>query len=120
MCSSDLLSSHVMHEVESTATHVAIILRGRLVLVDEIASLRQRMQRTLVFDFDHDVDSHQFERCSNVMSASVNGRSITCSVVGSEASVLKLAAEFGAHTVTTSEPSLEELFYSVTGTRDVQ
>jgi ABC-2 type transport system ATP-binding protein len=115
-----LLSSHVMHEVETLATHVTIILRGRQVLVDEIASLRRRVQRTLVFDFDHDVRTDQFEGCAHVVSVTGGGRTVTCSVSGPETEVLRTAAALGAHTVNSSEPSLEDLFYSVTGAGDVR
>ena len=110
-----LLSSHVMHEVESIATHVAIVLRGHQVLVGRIADLRARVQRTLVFEFDHDVDDVSLERCPNVVDWRCEGSNITCTVVGSENDALALAVQHGVVAVTSSEPSLEDLFYSVTG-----
>ena len=115
-----LLSSHVMHEVESIATHVTIILDGRQILVDEMAGLHRRVQRTLILEFDRPVSTANFERCPNVVSVGADDSLITCSVVGTETEVLRRAVELGVRTVTSSEPSLEDLFYSVTGAVDAQ
>jgi len=109
-----LLSSHVMHEVESIATHVTIILKGRQVLVDDMARLRTRVQRTLTFEFERDAGDISFDRCPHVVGCRTEGATVTCTVVGPETDALALAVRHGVVTVTSSEPSLEDLFYSVT------
>ena len=117
-----LLSSHVMHEVESIATHVAIILNGRQKVVDHMTKVHERVQRSLTFDFDqsiaHDTAINRFANCPNVVAVAHEGSTVTCTVVGSETELLRIAVDLGVSTVTSTEPTLEDLFYSVTGGSD--
>jgi len=109
-----LLSSHVMSEVEQLASDVVILDHGRLVLQDRLDRLKNRIERRIRFDFAEQVDRAPFESCAGVTKVEADGRSIVCTVVGPEASVLGCAANAGVITVQTFEPSLDEIFLSVT------
>jgi ABC-2 type transport system ATP-binding protein len=113
-----LLSSHVMHEVEVLASRVAIIDKGRLLVIDDMSALKERTSRTVTFSFPRAVDSSVFDEIDGVRSATASGHDLTVTVVGSAAEVLHAAGELGATSVISHEPSLEDVFYDVTdGTR---
>lgn len=113
-----LLSSHVMHEVEVLASRVAIIDKGRLLVIDDMAALKERTSRTVTFTFAQPVDSSAFGGIEGVRSVTASGQDTTVTVVGSAAEVLHVAGELGATSVVSHEPSLEDVFYDVTdGTR---
>lgn len=110
-----LLSSHVMHEVESLASRVAIIDKGRLVLLDAVEALKARTIHTLRFVFPHSVLTTPFQMCHGVVKVTSDGCNIECAVVGSQNEVLRLAADLGVLSVTAEPPSLEDIFLSATG-----
>jgi len=110
-----LLSSHVMSEVDQLASHVAVLDRGRLVAMDEVNALKARMTHVLIFEFDHEVDPTPFTDCEGVVHVEARGRRVECTVAGSQAAVLALAARTGAVGVVSSDPDLEDVFLSLTG-----
>lgn len=110
-----LLSSHVMHEVESLASRVAIINKGHLVLLDSVESLKARTVHTLRFTFPYSIEEVSFQKCYGVKKVFADGCNIECAVVGPQNEVLKLAADMGVLTVTAEPPSLEDIFLSATG-----
>lgn len=109
-----LLSSHVMHEVEVLATRVAIINNGSLVVVGDVNTMKARTLRTLKFDFDQEVHASVFEGVEGVHSVNAAGHSVECTVVGSETAVLQLAVAHNVRSVTSHEPSLEDIFITET------
>jgi ABC-2 type transport system ATP-binding protein len=110
-----LLSSHVMSEVEHLADRVAIINRGRLVVFEDIATLRARTIRKIDLHFAVEVDSNSFKNLSSVSDVDVHGKRITCTVIGSEHELLKLAVDLGVENVRTHETSLEDIFLAEIG-----
>ena len=112
-----LLSSHVLPEVERVCDRVAIIREGRLVVVERIAELRARAMRHLEIEFCRDVPGDAFERSP----ASATSRSRpTCFAAPSSASmdpILKAANRYEVRMLTSSEPSLEEVFLDQYGGR---
>ena len=113
-----LLSSHVMHEVEVLATRVAIVQKGRLIVVDSVESLKSRTTRTLRFEFPHEMSATTFVGIDGVQEVVVDHRWLECTVVGSETGLLAEAARLGALTVVSHEPSLEDIFITSTGNGD--
>lgn len=109
-----LLSSHVMHEVEVLATRVAIIKNGRLVVVGDVNTMKSQTLRTLKFDFDQEIDVSEFESVDGVHSVNAVGHSIECMVLGSETAVLRVAVAHNVRSVTSHEPSLEDIFITET------
>jgi ABC-2 type transport system ATP-binding protein len=108
-----ILSSHVMSEAERLSTHVSIVNKGRLVLTEDIESLKGRMTRTIELEFDKPVDAEPFRSIANVQSAESMRNVVTCRVVGSENALLRLAAEVGVVMVRTHEQSLDQIFLDV-------
>lgn len=108
-----ILSSHVMSEAERLSSHVSIVNRGRLILTDDIASLKAKVTRSVELEFDGPVDPSPFRGLPNVQSVESSRNIVTCRVVGSENALLRLAAEAGAVTVRTHEQSLDQIFLDV-------
>lgn len=109
-----LLSSHVMHEVEVLASRVAIIDKGRLLVVDEMPALKARTSRTMSFTFPTPIDTSRLRELPGVRSLDIVDRTVTVSVVGPATELLRAAADSGAVDVTSHEPTLEEIFYDIT------
>lgn len=107
-----LLSSHVMSEVEHLADRVAIINHGKLVVFEDIATLRARTIRKIDLHFPTPVSPEKFKTLASVSEVDVHGKRITCNVVGSEHELLKVALELGVENIRTHETSLEDIFFA--------
>jgi ABC-2 type transport system ATP-binding protein len=111
-----LLSSHILAEVEQRADRVAIVNDGHLLVVERIEVLKQKAMRRIELHFPTDVPPDAFRALPSVSSVDGSGRHITCSVIGGENELLRLAVSLGVESVRTQEPSLEDVFMTlVTG-----
>ncbi|MEY5040243.1 MAG: hypothetical protein RLZZ48_1012 [Actinomycetota bacterium] len=106
-----VLSSHVLSEVEHLADRVAIINEGALLVVASVSTLKERALRSVDLHFDAPPPGDAFENIDGVRDMTRHGNMITCSVLGSEHQLLEAAVEHGVVTVTTREPSLDEVFF---------
>lgn len=107
-----ILSSHVMSEVEHLADRVAIINEGKLVVVEQISVLKSKALRRIVLSFDHSVEKSVFQNIQGVTDVHARANEVTCTVIGEETQLLKVAVENGVNSVTTHEPTLDEIFMS--------
>ncbi len=114
-----LLSSHLMHEVEQLASRVAIINQGHLLVIDDVHSLKARISRIVSFDFPQQVSTERFTFCPGVEHVTRDGNTVECHIVGPETELLRVAVDLGAISVTSKEPSLEDIFMSETENDDV-
>jgi ABC-2 type transport system ATP-binding protein len=105
-----MLSSHVLSEVEHLASRVAIINEGRLLVVDQISTLKDKALRTIDLFFEKPVSIELFTSVPGIKNISARGNSITCTVIGAETILLRVAVENEVVSVQTHEPSLEEIF----------
>ena len=114
------LSSHVLPEVERVCDRVGILRAGRLVAVERIAGLRARAVRTLEIEFASSPAPAAFAGIDGVRDVVLDGLSVRCTVVGSMDSILKAAARYEVRTLSSIEPSLEDVFlaYYGEGARD--
>jgi ABC-2 type transport system ATP-binding protein len=112
-----LLSSHVLPEVERVCDRVAIIREGRLVVVERIADLRARAMRHLEIEFCRDVPGEAFVQVAGVRDLSIDANVLRCTVIGAMDPVLKAASRYEVRMLTSSEPSLEEIFLEYYGAR---
>ena len=110
-----VLSSHVLSEIENLADRIAIIDQGRLVVVDEIASLKAKARRRIELFFDKPIHNSDFLKVPNIKEIQAMNGSLTCVVTGSEIELLRRAVELGVNQVKTEESSLEEIFLGLVG-----
>ncbi|MBI3429892.1 MAG: ABC transporter ATP-binding protein [Actinobacteria bacterium] len=108
-----LLSSHVLSEVEHLADRVVIINDGKQLLVDEISNLKKRTLRTVDLFFGSPIPPEVFSRVHGIKDVHTYGNRITCTVIGAETELLKVAVEHGLESVQTHESNLDEIFFSI-------
>lgn len=108
-----LLSSHVLSEVEHLADRVVIINAGKLLRVSDIDTLQDRTVQSLALSFPSPVATQTFLPVPGVRDVQARGTHITMHVIGPVTEVLRTAVAHGVLRVQTSEPSLDDIFYSI-------
>lgn len=111
------LSSHVLPEVERVCDRVAIIRSGRIVAVERVADLRRRSLRQVEIHFDgsESVESDAFASIPGIRGLSVEGNTVKCQMAGEMDLLIKKAAQFRIHSLTSFRPGLEEIFLAYYG-----
>ncbi len=109
------LSSHVLPEVERVCDRVAILREGRLVAVERIADMQARAIRKLEIVFRAPVPATWFAGVPGIGDVVVEDRTLRCTVIGAMDPVLKVANRFEIETLSSVEPSLEEIFLAFYG-----
>lgn len=106
------LSSHILNEVEQTCTRVAIIREGRLVRVGGVTELKGLKRHEVTITFANAVPAEAFKSLEGVeqVDALPDGHTLRLAVSGGLDSVVKAAAQYQVVTLTSQEPSLEEIF----------
>jgi ABC-2 type transport system ATP-binding protein len=106
------LSSHILTEVEQTCTRVAIIREGRLVRVGGVAELKGLKRHEVTITFANAVPVEAFKSLEGVEQADAlpDGHTLRLAVSGGLDGVIKAAAQYQVVTLTSQEPSLEEIF----------
>jgi len=101
-------SSHVLSEVERVCDRVAIIRRGRLVAVEDIAGLLAKRRRNVVMRFDGPPPS--LERVPGVSNVDTRDGRLTCGVDGDIGPFLAAIAGSRVTDLTIEPARLEEAF----------
>ena len=106
------LSSHILSEVEQICTRVGIIREGRLVQVGGISQLKDIKRHEITITFASPVPAEAFRSLSGVEAVdTVAGENtLRLAVRGSADPVIKAAARYPVVTLTSHEPSLEDIF----------
>ncbi len=106
------LSSHVLSEVEKTCSRVAIIRDGRLVRVGGIAELKDMKRYEITIAFASPVPASAFSTLQGVSGVEVldGGRAVRLAMQGAADAVVKAASQYPVVSLTSFEPSLEEVF----------
>ena len=106
------LSSHILTEVEQTCDRVAIIREGRLVRVGGVAELKDIKHHDVTITFAEAVPVAAFKTLDGVeqVEALPDGRTLRLAVSGGLDGVIKAAAQHPIVTLTSQEPSLEDIF----------
>jgi ABC-2 type transport system ATP-binding protein len=109
------LCSHILPEVEHLCDRVGIIREGGLLAVESVADLKARALRRLRIEFSGPVDHAAFAGLPGVRDVRIDDAALTCTVMGSLDALVKAAARFPVHNVTSQETSLEEIFLAYYG-----
>ena len=116
-----LLSSHVLSEIEDVAERVAVIRRGKIVDVDEMAVLRNRAGQAVTLVFADPVRAEDFEGLPGVEDVTVDGRGMRCQLHGEPDALLKAAAQHRVVSWSAQDRELEDLvldFYRLPALND--
>jgi len=106
------LSSHILSEVEQTCTRVGIIREGQLVRVGGVAELKDIKRHEITITFADAVPAEAFKTLDGVAQVETlaDGHSLRLVMQGEADAVIKAAAQHAVVTLTSHEPSLEDIF----------
>jgi ABC-2 type transport system ATP-binding protein len=106
------LSSHVLSEVEKTCSRVAIIRDGRLVRVGDVAEIKAIKRYEITITFADAVPVEAFRALDGVAEVETlnHGHGVRLAMQGSADAVIKAAARYPVVSLTSYEPSLEDIF----------
>jgi ABC-2 type transport system ATP-binding protein len=106
------LSSHILTEVEHMCDRVGIIREGQLVRVGGVAELKDIKRHDVTITFANAAPVEAFKVLDGVaqVEALADGRTLRLAVSGGLDTVIKAAAQHPIVSLTSHEPSLEEIF----------
>jgi ABC-2 type transport system ATP-binding protein len=104
------MSSHVLSEVEEVAERVAIVRQGRIVDVDDVATLRRRAGQLVALVFAEEVAAEEFAGLPGVENLTVEARTVRCLLHGEPDALLKAAAAHRVVGWSAADRELEDLF----------
>jgi polyether ionophore transport system ATP-binding protein len=102
------LSSHILSEVEAVCDRVGILRAGRLVDQGTLAELRHLSAQTVEITFEGPAPDLDGLPGVHVVAAGANA--LRCEVSGSVGPLIAALADHRVATLTSREPSLEEIF----------
>jgi ABC-2 type transport system ATP-binding protein len=106
------LSSHVLSEVEKTCTKVGIIRDGRLVRLGDVAEVKAIKRYEMTITFANAIPAETFKTLDGVIDVKAlnNGHALHLAMQGPADAVIKAAARYQVVSLTSYEPSLEDIF----------
>jgi ABC-type multidrug transport system ATPase subunit len=106
------LSSHVLSEVEKTCTRVAIIREGSVVRIGGVHELNDIKRYEITIVFAQPVPADTFAKLDGVAAVETldNGSAVRLAMQGAADAVIKAAAQYSVVSLTSYEPSLEDVF----------
>lgn len=109
-----VLSTHVLHEVEAVADRVVILDKGRVLDVDTVARLRERIATEIRLTFPHDVDIDRYRNCPGVTAVHAEANHVIVRAVVPHTQVLQLAVDDGVTKIVSHEATLSDVFIALT------
>ncbi len=106
------LSSHVLSEVEKTCTTVGIIREGRLVRIGDVAEVKAIKRYEITITFANAIPAEAFKNVEGVVEVQTanHDHGVHLTMQGPADAVIKAAAHYPVVSLTTYEPSLEDIF----------
>ena len=106
------LSSHVLSEVEQVCTRVGIIREGHIVRIGGVAELKDIKRYEITITFANSVPAESFKTLDGVTQVETvaDGHTLRLAIQGAADAVIKTAAQYPVVTLTSHEPSLEDIF----------
>jgi ABC-2 type transport system ATP-binding protein len=104
------MSSHVLSEVEDVAGRVAIVRQGRIVDLDDVATLRHHAGQRVELRFAGEVPAAAFSDLPGISDVEVADHHLTCLLRGEPDALLKAAARHHVVRWSATDRELEDLF----------
>ena len=111
------LSSHILDEVEALCDRVAILQAGKLIEIGTLKEMRHLSALTIEATFDHDPPNVMGIR--GISNVHIVGHQLNCQIQGSIDELLSILAAAQPKSLLSREPTLEELFLSLYGDKEV-
>lgn len=103
------MSSHVLSEVERICDRVGIIRDGKIVAVERIETLKEKMGQIVTVEFDEAFQAEDF-KIAGVSKVKADGRTLTLHVTGNHDGILKVLSQYKIVKFLAEECTLENLF----------
>jgi ABC-2 type transport system ATP-binding protein len=106
------LSSHMLSEVEQLCSQVGIIREGRLVRIGGVAEVKDIKRYEIAITFANVVPAETFKTLDGVLAVETlnHGHAVRLEMQGPADAVVKAAAHYPVVSLTSHEPSLEDMF----------
>jgi ABC-2 type transport system ATP-binding protein len=113
------LSSHTLSEVERVADRVAMLRRGRLVVVDSLEDLREVAVQRLEIEFGGDAPRvEELAELPGVREVALEGAHLVVAFEGSADALVKVIAAHEVRSIRSRDDDLEEIFLRYYRDRD--
>lgn len=109
------MSSHILSEVQQTADRAVIMRAGKLLGTENVEDLRRRSPRSVELVFGEDIFGDDFAGLPGVRDLTVDGKTLRCTTEGEVDTLFKIAAKYQLVSVLSTEPDLEQIFFSLYG-----
>ncbi|MFI7665286.1 ABC transporter ATP-binding protein [Nocardia sp. NPDC049526] len=106
------MSSHILSEVQQTADRAVIMRTGQLLGTENVEDLRRRSPRSVELVFGEDIFGDDFARLPGVRDLIIDGKTLRCTTEGEVDGLFKMAAKYQLVSVLSTEPDLEQIFFS--------
>lgn len=107
-----LLSSHILSEVEAVCDRITIIRNGETVESGSLSDFRHLTRLNVSLTTEKEMPN--LIQFSGIYDANVNDKTVTFSIEAKQLNeVLQYATQFGISSMTSHQPTLEELFLHV-------
>ncbi|WP_327100104.1 ABC transporter ATP-binding protein [Nocardia vinacea] len=106
------MSSHILSEVQQTADRAVIMRAGKLLGTENVEDLRRRSPRSVELVFGADIFGDDFAGLPGVRDLTVDGKTLRCTTEGEVDTLFKMAAKYQLVSVLSTEPDLEQIFFS--------
>jgi ABC-2 type transport system ATP-binding protein len=112
-----LMSSHMFEEVERTCERVAIIKEGRIVAVEKISDLKEKMQKQYIVSLQ-DEASVQVVLNSNLQTRALNSHQVEVTLQNNTNEMLNVLSHVKVDSIDSINQSLEQIFISYYGNEE--
>jgi len=103
------MSTHILAEAELVCDRIAIIREGKLVLLESITNLQDKMGKILTVEFRNKVDPADF-RIKGVTNIEVEGKNLTLTIHSNIDEVIKRVADHPIVNMNLRTYTLDEMF----------
>ncbi|WP_330256685.1 ABC transporter ATP-binding protein [Nocardia sp. NBC_00565] len=107
------MSSHILSEVQQTADRAVIMRAGQLLGTENVEDLRRRSPRSVELVFGQDVFVDDFAKLPGVRDLTIDRNTVRCTTEGEVDGLFKMAAKYPLVSVLSTEPDLEQVFFSL-------
>lgn len=104
------ISSHVLPEIERMCHRVGILKEGRLMVTEEIETLKKRAVRSLEIQFAKEAIAEHFAGIKSIRDLQIKGNTAHCKVEGSLDQLIKQISKYEVINLVTQEADLEQVF----------
>lgn len=113
------MSSHIFEEVERTCDRTAIIRNGKIVSIENIASLKEKKRKSYIITFADEKAAGRFAE-ESFETVRIEGNRVTVLLAGQADQFVKTLAGYSVKDLDVKTSSLEEIFLQYYGEGEIK